>query len=321
MPLDPRLQAFLEQAGLLAQPGSVPREPMVLLADVRANDEKAKAIAALASTREPGVYVENRVIPGPAGDIPARLYTPEGIGPFPVLMFFHGGGAAGNLDTHELMCRRLCREAESLVLSVDHRRPPEHPFPAGLEDCYAATCWMAAHAGQFQGDPARIAVGGDSGGGNLAAAITLMTRDRSGPALTFQLLLWPLTDFRITTPSWKDYNGYMMTREEFLIFRDFYLPHEEEQTHPYAAPLLAPDLHGLPSALIITAECDPLRDGGEQYGQRLLEAGVPTTITRYDGMIHGFMHMGTVVPTQTDQAFAEVGHALRAAFASAENKQ
>jgi acetyl esterase len=320
MPLDTRIQAFLEQTGLLTQAGSVPREPMVLLAESRANDERAKPMVALANELEPVAHVENRVIPGPAGDLPVRLYTPEGIGPFPVLMFFHGGGVAGNLDTHEIMCRCLCREAGCLVLSVGFRLPPEHPFPAGLEDCYAATCWMAAHAAQFQGDPARIAVGGDSGGGNLAAAIALMSRDRGGPALAFQLLLWPVTDFRLTTASWKDYDGYMMTREEFLIFRDFYVPNEEVQSHPYAAPLLAPDLHGLPPALIITAECDPVRDGGEHYGQRLLEAGVPATVSRYDGMAHGFMHLRTVVPTQANQAFAEASHALRTAFASTENK-
>ncbi len=321
MPLDPRLQAFLEQTGLLTQPGSAPREPMVLLAESRANDEKAKPFVALASELEPVARVENLVIPGPAGDIPVRLYTPQGSGPFPLLLFFHGGGVAGNLDTHEIMCRCLCREAGCLVLSVGFRLPPEHKFPTGLEDCYAATCWMAAHAAQFQGDPARIAVGGDSGGGNLAAAITLMIRDRGGPALAFQLLLWPLTDFRLTTSSWKDYDGYMMTGEEFLIFRDFYLAGEEEQSHPYAAPLLAPDLHGLPPALIITAECDPLRDGGEQYGQRLLEAGVPATVSRYDGMTHGFMHLRTVVPTQSNQAFAEASHALQTAFISQDYKR
>jgi len=321
MPLDPRLQAFLEQTGLLTQPGSTPREPEVLLAELRANDEKAKPLVALASELEPVAHVENLVIPGPAGDIPVRLYTPQGTGAFPVLLFFHGGGVAGNLDTHEIMCRCLCREASCLVLSVGFRLPPEHKFPAGLEDCYTATCWMATHAAQFQGDPARIAVGGDSGGGNLAAAIALMSRDRGGPALAFQLLLWPVTDFQLTTSSWKDYDGYMITGEEFLIFRDFYLTGEKEQSRPYAAPLLASDLYGLPPALIITAECDPLRDGGEQYGQRLLEAGVPATVSRYNGMAHGFMHLRTVVPTQANQAFSEASHALQTAFTSADNKK
>ena len=316
MPLDPRIRAFMEQAGLLAQSGSVPREPMALLAEQRAAIEKAKPLAALAGELEPGAHVENRVSAGPAGDLPVRLYTPEGSGPFPVLMFFQKSWCAGSLDTHEIMCRYLCREAGCLVLTVDYRLAPEDPFPAGLEDCYAATCWMAAHAAEFQGDPARIAVGGESGGGNFAAAIALMSRDRGGPALVFQLLICPAGDFRLTTASWKDYDGYMFTKEEFLIIRDFYVPHEEERSNPYAAPSLAPNLHGLPPALIITAECDPVRDGGEYYGQRLLEAGVPAVVSRYDGMAHSFMHMRTIVPQQANSALAEAAQALRIAFAS-----
>jgi acetyl esterase len=187
-------------------------------------------------------------------------------------------------------------------MTVDSRLAPEDPFPAALEDCYAATCWMAAHAAEFQGDPTRIAVGGESGGGNFAAAIALMSLDRGGPALVFQLLLCPAADYRVTTPSWRDYDGYLIPKAEFLIVRDFYVPHEKEQ------------------ALVITAECDPMRDGGELYGQRLLEAGVPATVSRYDAMIHGFMHMRTLVP-QADQALAEVIHALRTAFAAAENQR
>jgi len=163
MPIDPRIQAFLGQAGLLTQPGSTPRKPEILLAEQRAAAEKAKPMAALASELEPIAYVENLVIPGPAGDLPVRLYTPEGTGPFPVLMFFQKSWCSGHLDTHEIMCRGLCRGIGCLVLTVDYRLAPEDPFPAGLEDCYAATCWMAAHAGEFQGDPARIAVGGESG--------------------------------------------------------------------------------------------------------------------------------------------------------------
>ncbi len=165
MPLDPRIQAFLEQTGLLTQPGSVPREPEVLLAEERAK----LAIVAPGSELEPIARVENLVIAGPAGDLLVRLYTPEGTGPFPVLLFFQKSWCAGNLDTHESMCRSLSRGAGCLVLTVDYRLAPEDPFPAALEDCYAATCWMAAHAAEFQGDPARIAVGGESGGGNFAA--------------------------------------------------------------------------------------------------------------------------------------------------------
>ncbi|HEY6287068.1 MAG TPA: alpha/beta hydrolase, partial [Ktedonobacteraceae bacterium] len=272
MSLDPHLKVFMEQRGLLTKPGSVPRKPEVLLAEER--ESVKKATVAPGSTLEPVAHIENLVIPGPAGDLPVRLYTPEGIGLFPVLMFFQKSWCAGNLDTHEKMCRNLCRGAGCLVMTVDYRLAPEYPFPAALEDCYTATSWMAVNATKIQGDPTRIAVGGESGGGNFAAAIALMSRDRGGPALLFQLLICPAADFRVTTTSWKDYDGYIIKREEFLIVRDFYAPSEEERLHPYAAPSLASNLHQLPPALIITAECDPMRDGGELYGQRLLEAGV-----------------------------------------------
>ncbi|MBV9713638.1 MAG: alpha/beta hydrolase [Ktedonobacteraceae bacterium] len=317
MPLDPRFQALVEQT---ARPQNIQSDPMEVLARQRANtslQDIKRMLETLNIQLESVAYIEDRVIPGPAGDIPIRLYTPHGAGPFPILVFFHGGGwIAGNLETHDPICRSVCHAAGCLVLSVDNRLAPEHKFPAGVQDCYAATCWMATHATQFNADPTRIAVAGDSAGGNFAAAVAQMSRDQGGPALVFQLLLWPPMGFRLTTASWKEYNGYMgMTSQAFTIVRDLYLNSEEEQKHPYAAPLLARNLHGLPPALIITAECDPLRDGGEQYGQRLSEAGVPVTVSRYDGMLHGFMHMKTVVPDRADQALAEVGDALRRVFA------
>src|SRR6266704_2363918 len=311
MTLDPHLKVFMEHRGLLTNPGSVPRRPEVLLAEER--ESVKQTTVAPGSTLESVAHIENLVIPGPAGDLPVRLYTPEGTGPFPVLMFFQKSWCAGNLDTHEKMCRNLCRGAGCLVMTVDYRLAPEYPFPAALEDCYAATSWMSVHATEFQGDPTRIAVGGESGGGNYAAAVALMSRDRGGPALIFQVLICPAADFRVTTDSWKDYDGYVIPKEEFLIVRDFYVPNEEERLNPYAAPSLAPDLHGLPPALVITAECDPMRDGGEQYGQRLLEAGIPATVSRYDGMVHGFMGMREVVPAQADQALAEAILGLRTA--------
>lgn len=311
MPLDPRLKVFMEQAGLLTKPGSAPRRPEVLLTELR--ESVKQTTVAPGSTRESLAQIENLVIPGAAGNLPVRLYTPEGKGPFPVLMFFQKSWCAGNQDTHEMMCRSLCRRAGCLLMTVDYHLAPEYPFPAALEDCYAATSWVAAHATKLQGDPTRIAVGGESGGANFAAATALMSRDRGGPMLTFQLLICPAADFRVTTDSWKDYDGYMMNREEFIIVKDFYAPAEEDQLNPYAAPSLASNLHVLPPALIITAECDPLRDGGELYGQRLLEAGVTATVTRYDGMVHSFMHFGALIP-QANQALEEVIHALRTVF-------
>ncbi len=313
MSLDPHLQAFMEQTRLLTKSGSTARRPEILLTELRESVQQTTVTTV--STQVPIANVENFVIPGPEGDLPVRLYTPEGIGPFPVLMFFQKSWCAGNLDTHEMMCRSICRGAKCLVMTVDYRLAPEYPFPAALEDCYKATSWMALNAKEHQGDPERIAVGGESGGGNFAAAIALMSRDKGGPILVFQLLICPAADFRITTTSWKDFDGYVMNREEFIIVSRFYVPYEEARLSPYAALSLASNLHQLPPALIITAECDPLRDGGELYGQRLQEAGVPTTVSRYDGMIHSFMHLGSLVP-QAHQALNEAIQALRTAFSS-----
>lgn len=315
MSLDPRIRTFLEQAGLLTPPGSAARAPEVLLAEMRANDEKAKMAAAQAAAMLPVARVEDRAIPGPAGAVSVRLYVPEGRGPFPVLLYLHGGGwISGNLDTGDSGCRSFCRQVGCLVLSVDYRLPPEHPFPAGLEDCYAAACWLAGQAAQFGGDPARLAVCGASGGGNFAAAIALMCRDRGGPSLCFQLLLVPVLDFDLTTPSWQDYDGCMISSQEFLLVRNLYLPNVGDHIHPYAAPLLAPDLRGLPATLIITAECDPHRDSGERYGKRLQEVGVSTSVSRYDGVPHGFMGMRALTPL-AEQALGEAVSALRGAFA------
>ncbi|MGZ3645956.1 MAG: alpha/beta hydrolase [Ktedonobacteraceae bacterium] len=316
MPLDSRLQVFMEQTSLLRKPGKAPRKPEDLLAELR--ESVKQTTVAVDGTQVSVVQIENLVIPGPKGDLPVRLYTPEGKGPFPVLIFFQKSWCAGNLDTHEMMCRSICHGAGCLAMTVDYRLAPECPFPAALEDCYTATTWMAINATKLKGDPARIAVGGESGGGNLAAAIALMSRDRHGPLLAFQLLICPAADFRVDTTSWRDNDGYMMNMEDFLIVSDFYVPIEEERSNSYAAPSLASNLHALPPALIITAECDPLRDGGELYGKRLQEAGVPAIISRYDGMIHSFMHFGALIP-QANQALDEVIHALRTTFAGIEN--
>ncbi len=168
----------------------------------------------LAGTLASVASIENFVIPGPAGGLPVRLYTPEGVGPFPVLMFFQKSWCHGNLDTSEIMCRKICHGARCLVMTVDNHLAPENPFPAAIEDCYAATSWMSIHATALQGDPTRIAVGGESGGGNYAAAVALMGRDRGGPVLKFQLLICPAADFRVTTDSWNEFDGYIIPRRE-----------------------------------------------------------------------------------------------------------
>src|SRR5213078_1916119 len=201
-----------------------------------------------------------------------------------------------------------------LVVSVDYRLAPEHRFPAAPEDCYAATRWLAEHAGSLGGDKGRIAVGGDSAGGNLAAVVALMARDRGGPKLAFQLLVYPATDTDFETRSYRENSeGYFLTRADMVWFWNHYAPRDEDRRNPYAAPLRAASLRGLPPALVITAEFDPLRDEGEAYGARLRDAGNQVLVKRYPGMIHGFFGMGTLL-TQARTATKEAAGALRAAF-------
>jgi acetyl esterase len=197
---------------------------------------------------------------------------------------------------------------------VDYRLAPEHKFPVPLDDCYAATRHMAEHAGAFGVDPSRLAVGGASAGGNLAAAVALMARDRGGPRLAFQLLIYPITDYSFETASYAAYaDGYWLTRSTMMWFWSHYLRKPEDGHHPYASVLRAPDLAALPAALVMTAELDPLRDEGEAYAARLRSAGVPVELRRLDGMIHGFFNM-TGVLDQARQAIEDAGLALRSAF-------
>ncbi len=303
MPVDPQAQVVLEQ--LAAMNFSITRGMTAVQAR-----EMSKALA-VPGEPEPVANVENRKIPGPGGEIPIRIYTPQGSGPFPILVFFHGGGwVIGDIDSHDPTCRRLTNLAECLVVSVDYRLAPEHPFPAAPEDCYAATQWVAAHATELHADASRIAVGGDSAGGNLSAVVAQMARDHGGPQLVFQLLIYPATDFRMNTASIEENaEGYLLTKEDMIWFLGHYIK-EEDKTHPLASPLLAANLSGLPPALVITAEYDPLRDEGEAYGKKLKEAGVPVTISRYNGAIHGFVGLIEL----GNQALAEAATALRAAF-------
>jgi acetyl esterase len=238
--------------------------------------------------------VENLSIPGPGGDVPVRVYASEYGGVRPALVYFHGGGFVfGNLDTHDAVCRALAKESGAVMISVDYRLSPEHKFPAAVEDSHAATVWAAANAERLGIDARRIAVGGDSAGGNLATVVAMRCRDAGGPALASQMLINPVTDFSsFETPSYRELGeGYFLTRAAMVWFAGHYLSSAEQARNPEVSPLLAPDLSGLPPALVITAEFDPLRDEGEAYAQRLQQAGVPVTVTRYPGMIHGFVAM------------------------------
>jgi acetyl esterase len=308
MPLDPQAKQVLEQIAALG----LPPNHLVSPSQARINMKSRPRAAGPEVAR-----VEDRLIPGPGVDIPVRIYTPTGPGPFPILVWFHGGGwVVGDLDTADPTARHLAVGATCLVISVDYRLAPETKFPGAADDSYAATVWAAQRATQFDGDPARIAVGGDSAGGNLAAAVALMARDRSGPSLAFQLLVYPVTAPDFDTGSYRqNAEGYGLTRDAMRWYWDHYLQRPEDASNPYAAPLVAENLRGLPAALVITAECDPLRDEGEAFAKRLQAAGVPTTYSLYDGMMHGFFGM-TAVLDKGKQAMAEACAALRQVFAA-----
>jgi acetyl esterase len=310
MPLDPQTQLLLQQMEAAGAPPLYTLPVEAARAMVLANPFPPVPFGRLAS-------IEDRAIPGPAGDIPVRIYTPEGSGPFPVLVYYHGGGwVILNLDSHDSLCRALASGAGCVTISVDYRLAPEHKFPAAPDDCLAALRWAAANAIEISGDPARIAVGGDSAGGNLATVVALLARDAGGPPLAGQLLLYPVTDhYRVDLPSYaENAEGYFLTMDDMVWFWDHYLSSADEAIDPRASPLRAADLGGLPPALVITAEYDPLRDEGEAYAQRLREAGVPTTHTRYAGAIHGFFSMAGILD-QGKQGIEDANTWLKLIFA------
>lgn len=238
--------------------------------------------------------VENLSVPAPGRDIPVRVYARERGGLRPALIYFHGGGfVLGNLDTHDPICRSLAKESGAVVIAVDYRLAPENKFPAAVEDAHAATKWVGANAEKLGIDARRIAISGDSAGGSLATVTAMRCRDAAGPTLALQVLIYPVTDLSsFDTASYRDLaEGYFLSRAGMAWFARQYLPSPEMALQPEASPLLAPNLSRLPPALVITAEFDPLRDEGEDYASRLQQAGVPVTLTRYPGTIHGFVVM------------------------------
>jgi acetyl esterase len=258
--------------------------------------------------------VENRLIPGPSGQIPVRIYWGAQTAGLPILVYFHGGGwVIGDLDSHDGACRTLANKAGCIVVSVDYRLAPEHRFPAAVDDCYAATVWAAENAASLGGDALKLAVGGDSAGGNLAAVVALKAREQRGPAITHQLLVYPVTDFDFSTPSYSDNgDGYLLTKAGMEWFWNHYLG-ELDGADVYASPMRAKDLSGLPPATVLTAEYDPLRDEGERYAKRLQEAGVRTTLTRYDGQIHGFFTQ-VAMPKTYERCMNQAAEALTASW-------
>lgn len=261
--------------------------------------------------------VEPLALTAPGGAIPARIYRPrtlrESNGRAPCLVFFHGGGwVIGDLDTHDVVCRKLADEGQLIVMSVDYRRAPEHKFPAAVNDAIAATAWVAGHAEELGIDPARLLVGGDSAGGNLAAVVAISARDGNGPAISGQVLIYPATDFAMTHASHREpETSILLTHTVIRWFRDQYLDNESDVENWRASPARADTLAGLPPAYVLTAGADPLRDEGEEFAKRLQAAGVAVTYRTFPGQFHGFFTMGKLLD-QANVAARDIGAWLRA---------
>jgi acetyl esterase len=312
MPLDPQAGALLKQ---LQEQGLPPFEEM----SVPMARDVALGFRDLQGETAAVAEVRDILVPGPTGELPVRVYIPEGEPPRPMLVYFHGGGwVIGNIEVVDRPCRALANATGCAVASVEYRLAPESKFPAAPEDCYAATRWLHEHAGEFGADQARVGVGGDSAGGNLAAAVALMARDRGGPPLAYQLLIYPVTAPAKGSPfaSYKENaDGYLLTAKAMEWFWDHYLPDAKDADNPYACPLRAEDFSGLPPALVVTCEFDPLRDEAEAYAEKLEQAGVQVKVRRYDGHIHGLFWMAGVIDRARDlfdEIGAEVKSALRA---------
>ena len=255
---------------------------------------------------------------GPAGPVPVRAYRPKGAGKdeiLPALVYIHGGGwVIGDLDTHDVVCRTLANGARCAVFSVEYRKAPESPFPAAVEDCFAALNFVVKNEKTLKINSRQVAVGGDSAGGNLATVMALMARDAGGPAISFQALIYPGCDQRMGHPSIKgNGEGYLLTEKSMLYFRGHYLPDAKDWLDWRASPLLAKSLAGLPPAFVMTAGYDPLRDEGKEYAERLAKEGVPTEYRNYADMVHGFITMGRVLDT-ANSALADCARALKKAW-------
>jgi acetyl esterase len=290
MPLDPAARLMLEAmtaSGLTFQPGTTPEQRRAAMLRVMPDSARIQPVHA----------VDDRVIPGPAGEIPVRVFRPSAA-PLPILVWFHGGGwVTGSVETHDLVCRQLCAAVDAIVVSVDYRLAPETKFPGAVDDCVAAWSWVAAHAADLGGDPARIAVGGDSAGGNLAAVVELVARDEGLAAPAHQLLVYPVADYEFERPSMvENATGYFLEADTMRWFFDHYARTPDDFADWRMSPLRAPDLAGVAPATVLTAEFDPLRDQGEAYGERLRAAGVPTEILRADGVFHGYFGMQKFLP-------------------------
>jgi acetyl esterase len=307
--LDPEIQPIVEM--MEAAPG--PPAHLVPLDQARAAHERESRL--LGGPGEEVESVRDVTVPGPGGPIPVRVFRPAGEGPLPVVAYAHGGGwAVGSLDAFGPVCRALANASGAVVASIDYRLAPEHPFPAGLDDVRAAVRWLAANARELDGDPDRIAVAGDSAGGNLATVTARRLRDEGGPELRFQALVYPVCDSALNTPSYRESaEGFGLSALSMKRYWEWYLDGAEGRL-PDASPLQADDLSGLPPAFILTVRDDVLRDEGEAYARALEAAGVPVTLRRYDGAVHGFLRWLAKAEISR-RAVAEIGAALREGLA------
>jgi acetyl esterase len=309
MPLDHDAEILLE----MVRAANRPAFEMVGAAEARLLFNAGRKV--LAPDPMPVAETRDLAIAGPGGPIPARLYRAAATGTLPVLVFFHGGGwVVGDIESHDTVCRHLASRASCAVLSVDYRLAPEHKFPAAVEDCFAATAWVAGNAAALGVDAARLAVGGDSAGGNLAAVVSLLARDRDAPRIIQQLLIYPATDAAMRHDSIGRFaEGYVLTRATMRWFYDQYLRAPEDAADWQASPLAAPDLKGLPPAYVLTAGYDPLCDEGDAYAARLAAAGVAVTHRTFPGQVHGFAMNGKIIRA-AETALDEIAAALRSAW-------
>jgi acetyl esterase len=301
MPLHPQAQALLEQLHV----GSAPRLFDLSIEEAR---ERPRARRELVGPGPDVAVVRDISIPGPGGEIGARVYEPAADPPGTVVYYHGGGWVIGSLDDFDAVCRTIALESGCRVVSVDYRLAPEHPFPAAADDAFAALGWIDGNLGG--GRP--IVVAGDSAGGNLSAVTALRARDEQGPALALQVLVYPVTDHDFTTSSYAEYAdaGLFLGKHEMVWFWNHYAPSEDDWSSPYASPLRAGDHSGLPPAYVVIAEYDPLRDEGLAYAEKLRAAGIPVTVRRFDDQLHAFFNLVNLMES-ANQAVHDVSEAIR----------
>jgi len=315
MPLDPAAKRFLDRLAAV-------NPPSALSLTVGERRSALQNLLSLGGAPQPLEAIEQRSLPGPAGALAIRIYTPQGVapGPQPALLYFHGGGlVAGSLETHDGICRALARASHCRLLALDYRLAPEHPFPAAIADGCAAVAWLASQASELGIDPRRLGVAGDSAGATLATVVCQLTSARGQAPLAAQILICPITDFTATTESRRAFaHGYLLDEATLQHDLKHYLCSDVQPTDPRVSPLRAATLAGLPPSAIHTAEFDPLRDEGRAYAERLRQAGVPTRYRCHSGMMHLFYGLSAFIPSAAT-AFELIGADVRALLMADEN--